>query len=64
MIPLVEFSPKSEIGLLSSIGNKYGDIYEKPFELAQGSRLNQNKVPKFYETHMKPVMRKYPAPKL
>ena len=34
MVPLVEFSPKSEVGLLSSIGNRYGDIYEKSFDHA------------------------------
>lgn len=44
----------------SVIGNKYGDIYEKMLDYAKSSKLNQNKVPKFYDSLMKPVMTMHP----
>lgn len=42
MIPLVELNIDELIDMshLSSIGNKYGDIYESMLERAMGSRLN------------------------
>ena len=66
MVPIVESFPKSYEYSLSTIGNKYGDIYEMQFETARNSRLNDGIVPSFYETHMKPVMnlRKPQVPKL
>lgn len=62
VIPILEFSPAHD-DFLSTIGNKYGDIYETAFETAKNSNLNKKPVPDYYETHMKPIMRKYPAPK-
>ena len=56
MIPLVETFSVYEGSLQSAIGNEYGDIYELQLELAKNSRLNKNKVPRFYHTLMKPVM--------
>jgi hypothetical protein len=41
---------------LSTIGNKYGDIYETQLEVAQNSRLNTGKAPSYYEEFMKPLM--------
>jgi len=63
MIPLVEFCPIAEANLLSTIGNKYGDIYETQFDVGRQTRLNKP-VPPYYDSLMKPVMRKYPAPKV
>jgi len=40
----------------STIGNKYGDIYEAQLEVAKGSRLNTGKPPPYWERLMKPVM--------
>ena len=54
MIGLVELLPEG--GLCSTIGNKYGDIYEAQFETAKASRLNKGEVPELYYTHIKPVM--------
>jgi hypothetical protein len=41
---------------LSTIGNKYGDIYETQLEVAQNSRLNTGKPPPYYERLMKPLI--------
>ena len=54
MIGLVEFCPI--IDETSTIGNKFGDIYETQLEVAKASRLNKNVVPPYYETLMKPTM--------
>lgn len=62
MIGLCELVPEGYFP--SSIGNEYGDIYETQFSLAQESRLNTGEVPEFYHTHMKPVMKMCPPPKL
>ena len=43
MISLVELLPEG--ALCSTIGNKYGDIYEAQFETAKASRLNKGEVP-------------------
>ena len=66
MIPIVESFPESYEYAPSTIGNKYGDIYELQFETAKNSRLNDGVVPSLYETHMKPVMnfRRPQVPKL
>lgn len=42
MIPLIELTTDevSDFSYASSIGNKYGDIYEKQLSLAMNSRLN------------------------
>ena len=66
MIPIVESFPEISKFLPSTIGNRFGDIYELQFETAKASRLNHGIVPNLYETHMKPVMnlRKPIVPKL
>ena len=56
MIPIVESFPKAAAFVPTTIGNKFGDIYEMQYETAKGSKLNDGVVPSFYETHMKPVM--------
>ena len=48
----------------STIGNKYGDIYEQQYDTAVNSRLNTGKVPELYHTHIKPVMNMVQLPKL
>jgi len=42
--------------IVSTIGNKYGDIYEKQLEVSQNSKLNTGKPPSYYEDLMKPLM--------
>jgi hypothetical protein len=42
--------------LLSSIGNKYGDIYEQQLDFAINSQLNKTPVPSYWETYMKPLI--------
>ena len=64
IIPLVEYNRVFDETMLSTIGNKYGDIYEKAFEVAKATKLNKEQVPSYYEKYMKPIMKKYPAPKL
>ena len=66
MISLVECFPEQFRFIPTTIGNEYGDIYEMQFETARASKLNHAIVPKFYQTHMKPVMnmRKVQVPKL
>ena len=66
MIPIVESFPESYDFVPSTIGNKYGDIYEMQFETARNSKLNHGVVTSLFETHMKPVMnlRKPQVPKL
>ena len=56
MIPFVEHSPNFLVGIKSTIGNEYGDIYEAQLEFAKNSRLNKNVVPSYYEKYMKPTM--------
>ena len=55
MIPLAEGWPQLDT-VYTVIGNKWGDIYEAQLDFAKNSRLNKNKVPRYYETLMKPVM--------
>ena len=66
MIGIVECFSESFEFLPTTIGNKYGDIYEMQFETAKNSRLNDGIVPSFFQTHMKPVMtmRQPQVPKL
>ena len=66
MVSLVECFPEHCRFIPTTIGNEYGDIYEMQFETARASKLNHAIVPKFYQTHMKPVMnmRKVQVPKL
>ena len=40
MLPIVESFPKSYEWTPSTIGNKYGDIYEMQFETAKAGKLN------------------------
>ena len=62
VIGLVELLPEGSYA--TSIGNKYGDIYEAQYEIAKNSRLNNDGVPDLYYTHIKPVMQMVPTPKL
>jgi hypothetical protein len=56
MVDLVEMRPDhTDNSYLSSIGNEYGDCYERQLEFAMGSRLNKNGVPDYFETYMKPM---------
>ena len=55
MIPLAETFPNLD-QIYSTIGNKWGDIYEAQLDFAKNSKLNKNLVPSYYETLMKPVM--------
>jgi hypothetical protein len=58
LIPLVEMSEleKEDSWNVSTIGNKYGDIYETQLEVAMNSRLNTGKPPPYYEKLMKPLI--------
>ncbi len=58
MIPLVELNIDELIDMshLSSIGNKYGDIYESMLERAMGSRLNHEPKPEYWDSLVKPIM--------
>jgi len=58
MIPLVENSDleKEDSWNLSTIGNKYGDIYEAQLSVAKNSRLNTGKPPPYFERLMKPLI--------
>ena len=60
MIALAELVP--ECSMPSTIGNKYGDIYEYQYETARKSRFNTGKVPSLIETHIKPTMAVNPIP--
>jgi hypothetical protein len=56
MVDLVELRPDYTDGsYLSSIGNEWGDCYERQLEMAMGSRLNKTQVPDYFETCMKPM---------
>jgi hypothetical protein len=43
---------------VSTIGNKYGDIYETQLEVAKASRLNNENgaPPAYYKTLMQPLI--------
>jgi hypothetical protein len=58
MISLVEIEDldEEESWNLSTIGNRYGDIYETQLEVAKNSRLNTGKPPPYYETLIKPLI--------
>lgn len=60
MIPLVE-SFTIDVQDWNVCGNKYGDIYELPLDLAKRARINKDVVPPFYEKYMKPTMRMHKA---
>ena len=57
LIPIVETAglEKEDSWLLSTIGNKYGDIYEAQLDVAKNSRLNTGTPPPYYEKLMKPL---------
>lgn len=61
MIPIVESFHTEAVDRMSTIGNKYGDIYELQLYTAKNTKLNKNPVPSFYEKYMKPTMTMYPA---
>jgi hypothetical protein len=58
LVPLVEMSDLEleDSWNVSTIGNKYGDIYEAQLEFAMNSRLNTGKPPPYYERLMKPLI--------
>ena len=58
MIPLVELKTDeiSDFSYLSSIGNKYGDIYERQLECAMNSKLNHPNIPEWYNQEVKPCL--------
>ena len=56
MIGLVEYSPNFEAAMTSTIGNKYGDIYELQLDIAKKSYVNKHEIPPYYESLMKPTM--------
>ena len=60
MISLVEGHPLFDT-MFSTIGNKWGDIYEAQLDFAKNSRLNKHTVPHYYHSLMKPVMTTYKA---
>jgi len=58
MVPLAETGDiieMEDLWNLSTIGNKYGDIYETQLEVAQNSRLNTGNPPPYFERLMKPL---------
>lgn len=58
VIPLVELSDlsKEDSWNVSTIGNKYGDIYETQLDVAMKSRLNRTGgPPPYWEKYMKPL---------
>jgi len=59
MIPLTELNSDEILDMshLSSIGNKWGDIYESQLERAMNSRLNQQPKPEFWDSLVKPIMK-------
>jgi len=61
IIPLVEGSEENiqqeDSWNISTIGNKYGDIYETQLEVSKNSRLNTGKAPACYESLMKPIIK-------
>lgn len=58
MISLTELDSDElyDMSHLSSIGNKWGDIYESQLENAMGSRLNKEPKLEFSDTLVKPIM--------
>lgn len=52
LLPLTESAFNSDLIIPSSIGNFYGDIYEKQLELAMNSQMNKEDkdgVPAYFE---------------
>jgi len=58
MIPLVELKTDEikDMSFMSSIGNKYGDIYERQLELSMDSKANLLKRPDFWKSTVKTAM--------
>ena len=58
IIPLVEMldAAKEDWWSISTIGNKYGDIFETQLDVAKSTRLNTGKPPPYYEKLMKPLI--------
>lgn len=57
LIPIMECCglEKEDSWNLSTIGNKYGDIFEAQLDVAKSTRMNTGKPPVFYEKWMKPL---------
>jgi len=62
LIPLVESYNLPDFVLTSSIGNSFGDIYEKQLELAMNSPMNRTKdaIPSYFEDYIKPFLHEEP----
>jgi len=61
VIPLIEFGERSlkmeESWNISTIGNKYGDIYETQLAVAKDSKLNNGgNPPPYYKSLMQPLI--------
>lgn len=66
MLPLAEIKNYPDNLVVSSIGNKYGDIYEQQLEWAQDSRMNREDVggiPPQWEGYIKPFLHENIEPK-
>lgn len=58
MVDLVELrADLMDTTYMSSIGNEYGDCYERQLEWAMSSRLNTGNVPDYYHDHMRPMFK-------
>lgn len=57
LVPIAEMRglEREDTWMISTIGNKYGDIYETQLEVAKNTRLNTGKPPPYYEKLMKPL---------
>ncbi len=67
LIPLIESVALHDDLLPSSIGNSFGDIYERQMEWAVGSAINlQDKdgIPSTFKTYIKPFLHEEPKEKL
>jgi hypothetical protein len=63
VIPLIELHDLTteDSWNISTIGNKYGDIFDSQLNVAKHSRLNTGKPPPYYEKLMKPIIQGHSA---
>jgi hypothetical protein len=60
MVPLAELLAVPDGGLMSAVGNSYGDIYETHLRWAKNSRLNNPKtgsIPDGWHEYMMPILK-------